>query len=144
MAADSGDSSGNGIFWFLGFVVLLMCVGTPLYVVYRNHTDKAAKEGMTVAATAYLDALREGKYDAAYQWVCGSERKKYTLDKWRPRHDHPAVTGYRIVKPRVEDVNDAGTLYYVDTEITYADGETVPKTLFLSDERAGWRVCYTG
>ncbi|MDI1463750.1 hypothetical protein QEZ54_22455 [Catellatospora sp. KI3] len=143
MAAEARSSSGNGFFWFLGFVVLLMCVGTPLYVVYRSHTDKAAKEGMNAAATAYLDALRDGRYDAAYAWVCGSERKKYALDKWRARHDRPALAGYRIAGLRVEDVSDTGTFYYVDTELAFTDGTTRAKALSLSDERAGWRVCYT-
>ncbi|GHJ42735.1 hypothetical protein Cs7R123_00770 [Catellatospora sp. TT07R-123] len=143
MTTESFRSRGSGFLWFLFLVVLLMCVGAPLYAVYRHYSDRADKVQMTAAATAYLDALRDGRYDTAYAWVCGSERKKYSLDRWRPRHDHPAVTGYRITGTRIEDISDGPILYYVDTEIRYADGRTAPKALYLSDERAGWRVCYT-
>ncbi|MEU7820229.1 hypothetical protein [Catellatospora sp. NPDC049133] len=123
-------------------VALLLCCGTPAYVGYRMWADPQTKAGMEQAATAYLDALRDGDYPAAYALVCDSERKKYPLAEWTSYNDEPDIESYRITEVAIVDQSEGPTLYHVRAELRYADGKTALWHYNLADESGGWRVCY--
>ncbi|WP_155368423.1 Rv0361 family membrane protein [Catellatospora vulcania] len=140
--ADSAEPKERGLFTGLVIVVLLMCVGTPAWVLYRQWADPRTKAGMSEAATAHLDALRDGDYPAAYRWVCASEQKKYPLDQWTRYHVDLDIASYAITDVEIEELTEAPTSYYVNADVRYADGRTQLWHYILYDESDGWRICY--
>ncbi|MEV4417555.1 hypothetical protein [Catellatospora sp. NPDC049609] len=126
----------------LVIVALLLCVGCPAWVAYRMWADPRTKAGMTEAATAYLDAWRDADYATAYRWVCAEERAKTPPDTWARYHTAPDIESYRITDVVIEDRTEAPTGYYVDAELTYAEGTVQLWHFVLYDESDGWRICY--
>ncbi|GAA1363559.1 hypothetical protein [Catellatospora chokoriensis] len=140
--ADSAEPKERGLVPGLVIVVLLLCVGTPAWVLYRQWADPRTKAGMTEAATGYLDALRDADYPAAYRWVCASERQKYPLDQWTRYHVEPDIASYAITDVAITDLTEAPTSYTVDAEVRHADGRAQLWHYVLYDESDGWRICY--
>ncbi|WP_166378263.1 hypothetical protein [Catellatospora methionotrophica] len=140
--ADSAASKERGLGPMLVIVALLLCVGTPAWVFYRQWADPRTKAGMTEAATAYLDALRDGDLPAAYRWVCASEQEKYPLEQWSRYHDEPDIESYTITDVVIQDLTEAPASYSVDADLRYADGRTQLWHYVLYDESDGWRICY--
>jgi hypothetical protein len=127
-------------YWLVALVVFA-CLGCPTYVVWTTFTDRVDKAGMTAAATSYLDAWRDGQPSRAEGWICGSERAKQPSHRRLPYPGDEDLDSYRLVKAKVHRRSRGPTTYSVEAELLYADGKRRLMRYWMSDERAGWRVC---
>lgn len=140
--ADDAKSNERGLVFGLVVVVLLLCVGTPAYVFYRQWADPRTKSAMTEATTAYLNALQADDYAGAYRWVCERDRKKWPLDEWAGYHDTPDIASFTITEADIQDNSEGPTTYQVEAELRDAGGKVQLWSYSLYDESDGWRICH--
>lgn len=113
------------------------CLGAGGYFIYRvmQDTEREAED----AVAAYLDDLRDGDYDDAYDKLCTDERDEETRAEFARRMEtRPQLREFRV--------NDVGSTsdgdYTVEVELTYDNNETDTENItVIVDDDTDMKVC---
>lgn len=123
----------------IGALVLVLVCGGGAAALFGLGTSMqgALRERADVAVRGYLDAVRDGRYDAAYGQLCDQAQRRETQAEFRRRvaAEEP-ITSYTLGDL---DVINAS----VPVNVTYADGETARLEAYLGqDQNTGaFEVC---
>lgn len=123
----------------LALVLLAACciggivAGSRVY----NQASRAPGE-LRTAATQYLDAVRAGNLDGAYQQLCAQARNHESFENFK---SHTArLSGYQILGVQIENHNGQ-THGFVATRLTLTDNAVTDQTVPFINEDRRWRPC---
>ena len=127
--------SRNRIFLLLLVVGVGCCIGgiTMGSRIYHRTSNGLAQ--LPAAASAYLDAVRDGDLQKAYQQLCKQVRAHTTLQAFQANTRR--ITAYQILGVQV--IN--GTQGRVQARLTLAEGAQSDQTIPFRLEDEQWRPC---
>src|SRR5689334_6841676 len=99
------------------------------------HRTSSGLTQLPAAASAYLDAVRDGDLEKAYQQLCRQVREHTTLQAFQANTRH--INAYRLFDVKV--IN--GTQGSVDVRLTLDDGAQSDQTIPFRLEDEQWRPC---
>ena len=135
-----GRRIGLGIGAAIGVVVLVCGGGTAALIGIGVTTKGAYQERAHVAVSGYLNALRAGKYDQAYDLLCDEAQSTESAAEFRSRvAREPVIEEYTM-----GDV-DLVTLA-VPVDATYDDGSRAELEAYLEvdNDTGAFEVCEIG
>ncbi|MFJ6198571.1 hypothetical protein [Micromonospora sp. NPDC092111] len=140
-AAPRGNRTLRTVLVVVGIVLAVCCVGGAVggWFIYG-----AAKDTLTPvreATTTYLDAVRAGDHQRAYDQLCARERERTTAAEFAQRQTtQPRLVGYDVDGVHVNNTNGLvrGT---VTVRLTTDGGGTRTQVFTLLKEDGAWRVC---
>ena len=123
-----GIGAGVGLLVCGGGVVALIGLGTS--------AQSAIGERAVAAVRGYLDDLRGGRYDEAYDQLCDRAQRQETAAEFRQRTAADPITSYRLGEV------DFLTLS-VPVQATYADGDSADLDAVLAQDTGtgAFEVC---
>jgi hypothetical protein len=130
--APPSEGGGARLGWGLGIAgaVLVLCCGGGLtaFIGLVVTQVAATNEQSRAVVTRYLDALRDGDYDQAYQLLCDEEQEALTQDRFETRERaRKKISSYQIGEFDV--YNDS-----VPVHEAYSDGTTDEVKYFLKPD----------
>ncbi|MFI5895468.1 hypothetical protein ACIA5D_35775 [Actinoplanes sp. NPDC051513] len=138
------EGKGKRIGWSIGIsvgVVLLVCgLGTAALIGVGVASQKSNQEKANVAISSYLNAVRVGKYDQAYNLLCDDAQENESPAAFRARvAAEPVIESYTI-----GDLDPFSGAVPVDA--TYDDGSNAQLEAYLGiDSKTGtFEVCEIG
>jgi hypothetical protein len=125
--------------FLLVFLVVVACGLVGIIGASRlYHRVAASTADLRVAASRYLDAVRAGDTDRAYQQLCSVARSRTSLDVFRSQTK--ALGSYRLLSVQITTQNRE-TRGYVLTRLALTDGTTSDQTIPFQYEGGQWRPC---
>ncbi|MGW0504240.1 Rv0361 family membrane protein [Micromonospora sp. NPDC003241] len=124
----------------VGVVVALCCLGGAVggWFLYQTVQDAVGPARSTTGE--YLDALRDGDHQRAYDRLCQRQRDQVTADEFAlQRQAMPKLVEYDITGMRVS-TNNGRTTGTASVRLETANGET-NESISLLREDGEWRVC---
>jgi hypothetical protein len=138
------EGKGKRIGWSIGIsvgVVLLVCgLGAAALIGVGLASQGSYQERAHVAVSSYLNALRAGKYDQAYNLLCDDAQES----------ESPAAFRARVAREPVIESYQMGDLDLltgaVPVDATYDDGSSAQLEAYLGvDSKTGtFEVCEIG
>ena len=125
----------------VGVVLALCCAGAAIggWFIYDTVRDGVAPARN--ATVSYLDAVRDGDHQRAYDQLCEERREQLTLAEFsQQRESQPKLVAYEITGLHVSNNNGrvGGTATVrLETEI----GADTTQIISLVRENGDWRVC---
>jgi hypothetical protein len=142
VAAPTEGSSAR-LWWGLGTgaLALLLCGGGGLAVFIAMIVTgvRAVQEQTDQTVTRYVQALERGRFDDAYDLVCDSLRKRYTIEEFQDlERDTITSTGFQVGDLNLNDLT-------VPVRLEYSTGSSQSVVYQLSqDTKTGhFEVCGT-
>lgn len=135
-----GKRVGLSIGIAIGVVVLVCGGGLAAVIGILASTQGAAQERAHAAVGGYLNALRDGKYDKAYDLLCDDARRTESQAAFRQR-----VTGEPVVQTYTMGRFDIVT-WTMPVDATYDNGTSAQLEAYLgTDQDTGeFEVCEIG
>jgi hypothetical protein len=138
------EGRGKRVGWTVGIsigVVLLVCgLGTAAVIGAVVASQGSSQERAHAAVSAYLNALRAGKYEAAYNLLCDDAQESEGPGEFRARVSaEPVIEEYTL-----------GTLDLISAAVpvhaTYDDGGSAELEAYLGVDRKtrDFEVCSIG
>ncbi|WP_346538496.1 hypothetical protein [Micromonospora sp. DPT] len=125
----------------VGAVLAVCCLGGVVGGFFVYGAAKEAVGPVREATTSYLDALRSGDHQRAYDLLCRAERERTSLAEFRRRWEaEPRLVDYDVAGLTVNNTNGRvrGT---ATVRLTTATGGTSTQVLTLVKEDGAWRLC---
>jgi hypothetical protein len=138
------EGRGKRIGWGIGIaigVVLLVCGGgTAALIGFGISAQGAYQERAHAAVSAYLNALREGKYDEAYKQLCDDAQRNESPSAFRAR-----VTSEPVIEKYTMGDLDLVT-GAVPVDATYDNGTSARLEAYLGvdNDTGAFEVCEIG
>jgi len=107
-----------------GALLLLCCAGGVFgFIALAVQSNRATETASVTAVQDYLEGLRTGNFDRAYDQLCQQARQETSRTEFRNiQQDQPAVQSYTVGSPR-----------------TVSSGVSVPANVqFASGESGNW------
>ena len=135
-----GKRVGLSIGIAIGVVVLVCGGGLAAVIGILASTQGAAQERAHAAVGSYLNALRDGKYDKAYDLLCDDARRTESQGEFRRR-----VAGEPVVQKYTMGRFDIVT-WTMPVDATYDNGASAQLEAYLgTDQKTGeFEVCEIG
>ena len=130
--AAPNEGSGTRLGWALGIAgaaLVLCCGGGFVAVLGFGVTQVAAlNEQSRVVVSGYLDALRQDKYDDAYELLCDRQQARQSKESFASQQENrPQIRGYELGE---FDINNSK----LPVTERYADGSTDLVTYYLEPD----------
>lgn len=139
--APPAEGGGARLGWGLGIagIVLVLCCGGGLTAIIGLVVTQVAatNEQSRAVVSRYLDALRDGEYDEAYEMLCDEEQEALTKDRFETRErSRKKISSYKIGEFDVYNES-------VPVEEAYSDGTSDRVNYFLKpdDSDATLEIC---
>ncbi|QOC90589.1 Rv0361 family membrane protein [Micromonospora craniellae] len=124
----------------VGVVVAVCCLGGAAGGFFLFRTVQDAVGPARSATSEYLNAVRDGDHQRAYDLLCQRQRDQVTPDDFaRQRQAQPRLVDYDITGMRVSTDNGR-TTGVASVRLETASGETA-ESISLLRENDEWRVC---
>jgi hypothetical protein len=135
-----GKRVGLSIGIAIGVVVLVCGGGLAAMVGILASSQSSAQEHANAAVSGYLDALRDEKYDKAYDLLCDETQRNESQAEFRRR-----VSGEPVVRTYTMGKFDVLT-FSMPVDATYDNGTSAQLEAYLgSDPTTGaFQVCELG
>ena len=135
-----GRRVGLSIGVALGVVVLVCGGGLAAMIGILASSQSSAQEHANLAVSGYLDALRDGKYDKAYDLLCDETQQNESQAEFRRR-----VSGEPVVRTYTMGKFDMLT-FSMPVDATYDNGTSVQLEAYLGSDRTtgAFQVCELG
>ena len=121
-------------------VVALIVVGSiTAFVVFLGNAVGPPRD----AASSYVQALQEKRYDAAFAMRCpgnGVDRDSFVAQWNTAESSGRSLTGFKIVGAKVESINGR-TTGKVDLKVSYGDGSHQSEQITLTKSGETWMPC---
>jgi len=127
--------SRNRIFLVVLVLGVGCCIGGITMGSRIYHRTSRGLAQLPAAASAYLDAVRDGDLQKAYQQLCKQVRAHTTLQAFQANTRR--ITAYRLLGVQV--IN--GTQGTVQARLTLAEGAQSDQTIPFRLEDEQWRPC---
>ncbi|MGK5440991.1 Rv0361 family membrane protein [Micromonospora sp. URMC 105] len=125
----------------VGVVLALCCLGGTVGGFFLYGAAKEAVGPAREATTSYLDAVRAGDHQRAYELLCREERERTSLaDFGRRQAAEPRLVDHDIAGLTVNNTNGQvrGT---ATVRLTTETGGASTRVLTLVKEDGAWRLC---
>ncbi|MFF5292858.1 Rv0361 family membrane protein [Paractinoplanes globisporus] len=135
-----GKRTGWAVGISIGVVVLFCGIGATAVIGIGATANGAYQERARAAVSSYLNALRDKKYDEAYNLLCDDAQTDESPAEFRARVSiEPTIEAYRIGKLDLL----TGT---VPVDATYGDGSSAEVEAYLGvdSETGAFEVCDIG
>jgi hypothetical protein len=135
-----GKRIGLSIGIAVGVVVLVCGGGLGAMIGVLASSQSSAQEHANAAVSGYLNALRDGKYDKAYDLLCDKAREDESPAEFRRRvAAEPVVRSYTMGKFDV-------LTFSMPVEATYDNGSSAQLEAYLGSDRTtgAFEVCEIG
>jgi len=135
-----GKRIGLSIGVAIGVVVLVCGGGLAALIGLLASSQSSAQEHANAAVSGYLNALRDGKYDKAYDLLCDEARQNESQAEFRER-----VSGEPVVRTYTMGKFDVLT-FSMPVDATYDNGSTAQLEAYLGSDRTtgAFEVCEIG
>ena len=135
-----GKRVGLSIGVALGVVVLVCGGGLAAFIGILASSQSSAQEHANAAVSGYLNALRDGKYDKAYDLLCDEARQNESQAEFRER-----VSGEPVVRTYTMGKFDVLT-FSMPVDATYDNGDNAQLEAYLGSDRTtgAFEVCEIG
>ncbi|MGB2569844.1 hypothetical protein ACPFP2_15520 [Micromonospora citrea] len=125
----------------VGVVLALCCVGGAVGGFFVYGAVKETVGPVSEATTTYLDAVRSGDHQRAYDQLCRQRREQTSLAEFtRQQEAQPQVVGYRVGGVNVTNTNGR-VRGSATVRLTTETGSTSTQVFTLVKEDGAWRVC---
>ena len=103
---------------------------------------QAINERAQVAVGSYLDDVRAGRYDDAYEALCPEMRRRESAREFADRlADEPSISGYDLRDAQVPNNADATVVLPVDVRYAEGSAETLRFRLEQDSSTGEFEVC---
>lgn len=125
----------------VGVVLAVCCLGAAGGGFWLYRTYQGAAGPARSAATAYVDDLKAGNYQSAYERQCRDSRAAQTAEQFaRAQSAQPKITAYKVQGVSVAN-NNGRVSADVTFRMTRDGGTQVTQDIALLKEDDEWRVC---
>jgi hypothetical protein len=126
-----------------GLATVLCCGGGLVAGVGLVITGtQAINERAQVAVGSYLDDVRAGRYDDAYDALCPELRRRESAREFADRvADEPSISGYDLRDVQVASNADAAVVLPVDVRYSEGSAETLRFKLEQDSNTGEFEVC---
>ncbi|SCG33756.1 DUF4878 domain-containing protein [Micromonospora halophytica] len=125
----------------VGIVLALCCVGGAVGGFFVYGAVKETVGPVSEATTTYLDAVRTGNHQQAYDQLCRQRREQTSLAEFtRQQEAQPRVIGYEVGGVNVNNTNGR-VRGSATVRLTTESGSTSTQVFTLVKEDGAWRVC---
>ncbi|MGC5021675.1 DUF4878 domain-containing protein [Micromonospora sp. DT47] len=125
----------------VGAVLAVCCVGGVVGGFFLYSTVKEAVGPARDATTSYLDAVRAGDHQRAYDLLCRQNREETSLaDFARRQETQPRLADYEIGGLNVTNTNGR-TRGTATVRMTTETGAETTQVFTLVKEDGAWRIC---
>jgi len=117
-------------------VLLLCCVGglVGLGVVIVSAVKQGEREATTVVTT-YLDAMRAGEPETAYDQLCRDFAATTSVADLQEQIEDQPIESFQLGEPELIQAVE------IDAQVRYDDGSTGTLRFFVDIDRSEYRIC---
>ena len=123
--------------WVLGGIGVVAAAAAVTTVVVVSSSGPSTPEE---AVIEYVDALRTGDYDTAYELTCAEQRGDYDGEADYARHSERQLGGALTGPATVEEVDRGTSVWRVEITLRSVFGES-DESLDVIEEGGDLRVC---